>query len=46
MISKLTFKLPETLADAVKMNVAEWRATDKVRRLWQGDASLWTGADE
>ena len=46
MISKLTFKLPESLADAVKMNVEEWRAAGKVRRLWQGDASLWTGADE
>jgi glucose-6-phosphate isomerase len=46
MISKLAFKLPEALADAVKMNVAEWRAADKVHRLWQGDASLWTDAAE
>jgi len=46
MISQPTFKLPESLANAVRMNVSEWRSHDKVRRLWQGDASVWTGADE
>jgi len=46
MISKLAFKLPDALVDAVRMNVAEWHAAGNVRRLWQGDASLWTGADE
>jgi glucose-6-phosphate isomerase len=46
MISKPKFKLPESLAAAVKMNIADWRAADKVRKLWRGDASLWTGADE
>jgi len=46
MISQPTFKLPESLANAVRMNVSDWRSHDKVRRLWQGDASVWTGADE
>jgi len=41
-----TFKLSDTLANAVRMNVSDWVSHDKVRRLWQGDASLWTGADE
>ena len=45
-VGKLTFKLPETLASAVKLNVNDWRAAGKVRRLWQRDASLWTGTDE
>ena len=31
---------------AVKKNLNDWRASGKVRRLWQHDASLWTGEDE
>jgi glucose-6-phosphate isomerase len=46
MSSQPTFKLPESLANAVRMNVADWSSHDKVRRLWQGNASLWTRADE
>ncbi len=45
-VGKLTFKLPDMLANAVKSNLNDWRAAGKVRRLWQGDASLWTGTDE
>jgi transaldolase / glucose-6-phosphate isomerase len=39
------YKLPEQLASAAKRAVEDWKA-GKVRRLWQRDASLWTGADE
>ena len=45
-ISKQSYKLPEDLEKAVRTNVDDWRATGKVRRLWQRDASLWTGTDE
>jgi transaldolase / glucose-6-phosphate isomerase len=45
-VSKQEYVLPEALASAVKANVEDWKATNKVRRLWQGDASLWTGSDE
>jgi transaldolase / glucose-6-phosphate isomerase len=45
-INRLTYKLPEPLAAAVKGALAEWRAQGKVRRLWGRDASLWTGRDE
>jgi transaldolase/glucose-6-phosphate isomerase len=45
-VSKQTYKLPDDLAEAVKTNIDDWRATGKVRRLWQRDASLWTGIDE
>jgi transaldolase / glucose-6-phosphate isomerase len=38
--------LPADLDTAVKKNVSDWRAAGKVRRLWQHDASLWTGEDE
>jgi transaldolase / glucose-6-phosphate isomerase len=45
-VGKQTYKLPEVLANSVKTNIDDWRATGKVRRLWQRDASLWTGTDE
>ncbi len=45
-VSKQTYKLPDDLAEAVKINIDDWRAMGKVRRLWQHDASLWTGTDE
>jgi transaldolase/glucose-6-phosphate isomerase len=45
-INRLTYKLPEPLAAAVKTSLAEWRAQGKVRKLWGRDASLWTGKDE
>jgi transaldolase/glucose-6-phosphate isomerase len=33
-------------AAAVQATLDDWRAHDKVRRLWAGDASLWSGDDE
>jgi len=41
-----TYKLPAALAASVKTNLEDWRAGDKVRRMWKHDASLWTGTDE
>jgi transaldolase / glucose-6-phosphate isomerase len=41
-----TATLPSDLDAAVKKNLNDWRASGKVRRLWQGDASLWTNEDE
>jgi transaldolase/glucose-6-phosphate isomerase len=41
-----SYKLPNSLAELVKSNLDDWRISDKVRRLWQQDASLWTGTDE
>jgi transaldolase / glucose-6-phosphate isomerase len=45
-VSRQQCMLPDTLAAAVKTGINDWRAGGKVRRLWQRDASLWTGADE
>ncbi len=42
----LTYKLPDQLAAAVNANLEEWKAGNKVQRLWQKDASLWTNTDE
>ncbi len=39
-------KFPEALAKAVKATLEDWKANDKVQRLWAHDASLWTNADE
>jgi transaldolase/glucose-6-phosphate isomerase len=38
--------LPESLAATVKSIIAEWQSGGKVKRLWDRDASLWTGEDE
>jgi len=38
--------LPSDLDAAGKKNLNDWRASGKVSRLWQHDASLWTGDDE
>ena len=44
-ISRQTYTL-QSLAEPVKIAINDWRASGKVRRLWQHDASLWTGTDE
>jgi transaldolase/glucose-6-phosphate isomerase len=42
----MTAKLPEAVGAAVKAEAEAWRAQGKVRRLWERDASVWTGTDE
>jgi transaldolase / glucose-6-phosphate isomerase len=41
-----TFRLPPAADSAVQAAIEDWRSGGKVRRLWERDASLWTGADE
>jgi transaldolase / glucose-6-phosphate isomerase len=38
--------LPGPLASAVVASFEDWKKNNKVARLWQKDASLWSGADE
>jgi transaldolase/glucose-6-phosphate isomerase len=38
--------LPEKLESLVKATLDDWTKNDKVRRLWQRDATVWTGSDE
>ncbi len=45
-MSRLKTSLPESLAASVKAAISEWQSSGKMRRLWQHDASLWTGSDE
>ncbi|MGA7567906.1 MAG: bifunctional transaldolase/phosoglucose isomerase [Terriglobales bacterium] len=45
-VNSQSASLPADMVGAVKKNLNDWRASGKVRRLWQGDASLWTDEDE
>ena len=45
-VSKQSYTLPQDLTASVKTAADDWRANGKVRRLWQRDATLWTGTDE
>ena len=45
-MSGLKSSLPEALAASVKTTVADWQSSGKMKRLWDRDATLWTGSDE
>jgi len=45
-LNRQTYKLPGPLAGAVAACIGDWKRNNKVARLWQRDASLWTGTDE
>ncbi len=38
--------LPGKLEALVNASIDDWKKNEKVRRLWQRDASVWTGSDE
>src|SRR4051812_18716884 len=41
-----TLHLPPALRSAVDARLIEWRRIDGTRRIWDKDATLWTGTDE
>src|SRR4051812_13516312 len=45
-IDRQQLKLGSGLAKAVDKVTEEWRASAKIRRLWQHDNSIWSGTDE
>ena len=45
-MSRLKMSLPESLATTVKATIADWQSHGNMQRLWQRDATLWTGTDE
>jgi transaldolase/glucose-6-phosphate isomerase len=45
-VDELKISLPEKLSAAVKAGTSAWQAGGKMQRLWQRDATLWTGSDE
>ena len=45
-LDAMSCKLPAPFDKEVQDTLEEWRREGKVRRLWAGDASLWTETDE
>lgn len=45
-IDRQQLKLGSTLGKAVEKATEDWRASAKIRRLWQHGKSVWTGTDE
>ena len=45
-LNALKYKLPKELNAALTTSLQDWQANNKVARLWQKDASLWSGTDE
>ena len=45
-MSRLKTSLPESLASTVKTTIGDWQSRGTMQRLWQRDATLWTGTDE
>src|SRR5436305_8546607 len=45
-VNSLSYSLPEPERAAVEQALDDWQRNDKVARLWQRDASLWTNSDE
>ena len=45
-IDRQQLALGGSIAKAVEKSTEDWRASGKIRRLWQHDKSLWTGTDE
>ena len=45
-IGQQTLSLDSAMAKSVAAKADEWRAAGTIRKLWQHDISVWTGADE
>jgi glucose-6-phosphate isomerase len=45
-VNRQTYKLPDSFSGPFAAARDDWKNNDKVRRLWQRDAALWTGTDE
>jgi len=45
-VNRQSYTLPDKLANDLNASLQDWKKNGKVKRLWQKEASLWTGADE
>src|SRR6202163_1046028 len=45
-IDRQELAVSSKLGDAIKKGTEDWRASAKIRRLWQHDKSIWTDTDE
>ena len=46
MLNRIAVSLPEDLKLEVQSVIDEWKASNKVSRIWKKDASVWTDEDE
>lgn len=46
MLNSITYSLPEDLETAVQLEFFKWKKEEKIARVWQKDASIWTNDDE
>jgi transaldolase/glucose-6-phosphate isomerase len=44
--NNFSYSLPEKLTEALAAETAAWRSENKTARIWQKDASVWTGGEE
>ncbi len=46
MLNQFEYSLPEKIENAVQIKFDEWKTADKIGRIWNKDASVWTSDDE
>ena len=46
MLNSYDYFLPEKLENAVQLKLDEWQNENKIGRVWEKDASVWTNDDE
>jgi transaldolase/glucose-6-phosphate isomerase len=46
MLNRIAVHLADDLRQEVEAEINRWKDNDKVNRIWQKDAAVWTGADE
>lgn len=45
-INSVSYSLPTTIEDAVKEQFVSWNSENKIRRIWEKDASVWSNDEE
>ena len=45
-INSISYSLPSRIEDSVREHIAVWNDENTVHRIWEKDASVWTGNDE
>jgi transaldolase/glucose-6-phosphate isomerase len=46
MLNRIAVHVPDNLRREVEAEIENWKREDKVNRIWERDASIWTGEDE
>jgi len=45
-LNLISYTLPAAIEDAVKAELLVWNEQNKIERIWEKDATVWTGEDE